>query len=195
MHLPYVKVSHAIYPNVWRSMHKIFWEILPIDVDRAHTYECTTIVGSRRMHHVHPNLQLQFLFKPNGHWCNFISFKIHCLGLICVPKSKVFLVKILRSFDFDIYHVFVLYVKAQIIRWSATKSHWLQPGSLFDWMCLIDLKCAKPCWKWRKKHNMAQGERLLLMGLLLATTLLCLVKVRMETNFVYCSVTNQSIWW
>jgi hypothetical protein len=45
-----------------------------------------------------------------------------------------------------------------------------------------------------KKHNMAQREGLLLMGLLLVTTLLCLVKVGMENNFGYCFVTNQSIW-
>ncbi len=31
-------------------------------------------------------------------------------------------------------------------------------------------------------------------GLLLATTLLCLMKVGMENNFGYCFVTNQSIW-
>ncbi len=46
-----------------------------------------------------------------NHCYNFISFELHCLGLICVPKSKVFLVKILHSSNFDIYHVFVLYVK------------------------------------------------------------------------------------
>jgi hypothetical protein len=128
-----------------------------------------------------------------NHSCNFISFEIQCLGLICVPKSKVFLVKILCSFDFNIYHVFVLYVKAQIVRGSATKSHWLQPGSLSDWVCLIDLKRFKPCWKWKKKHNMAQGEKLLLMGLLLATTLLYLMKVGTKNIFGYCFVTNQSI--
>ncbi len=33
-----------------------------------------------------------------------VSFKIHYLGLICVPRSKVFLVEILRSFNFDICH-------------------------------------------------------------------------------------------
>jgi hypothetical protein len=42
---------------------------------------------------------------------------------------------------------------------------------------------------------MAQGKRLLLMGLLLATTLLCLVKIGMENSFGYYFVTNQSIWW
>jgi hypothetical protein len=51
-----------------------------------------------------------------NHCCNFISFEIHCLGLICVPRSKVFLIKILRSSDFDIYHIFVLYDKAQIVK-------------------------------------------------------------------------------
>ncbi len=38
-----------------------------------------------------------------------------------------------------------------------------------------------------------RGEAIV-MGLLLATTLLCLMKVGMERNFGYCFVTNQSIW-
>jgi hypothetical protein len=38
-----------------------------------------------------------------------------------------------------------------------------------------------------------RGEAIM-MGLLLAITLLCLVKVRMESNFGYCFVTNQNIW-
>jgi hypothetical protein len=58
-----------------------------------------------------------------NHCCNFISSEIHCLRLICVPRSKVFLVEILHSSDFNMCHVFVLYVKAQILKWSATKSH------------------------------------------------------------------------
>ncbi len=33
------------------------------------------------------------------------------------------------------------------------------------------------------------------MGLLLATTLLCLVKIGMENSFDYYFVTNQNIWW
>ncbi len=67
VHLPYVRVSHATHPNVQRFVHKIFWEILPIDVDRTHTYGCATVVGSRGMHQVHPNLHMHYLFKPNGH--------------------------------------------------------------------------------------------------------------------------------
>jgi hypothetical protein len=38
------------------------------------------------------------------HCYNFISFKIHYLWLICVPRSKMFLVEILHSFNFDICH-------------------------------------------------------------------------------------------
>jgi hypothetical protein len=120
VHLPYVGVSHVVHPNVQRSMYKIFWEILPTYVDRTHTYGCATIVRSRGMHQVHPNLHLHFLFKPNGHYvvnhcCNFILSEIHYLGLICVPRSKVFLIEILCS-NFNICHVFVLYAKAQIVR-------------------------------------------------------------------------------
>jgi hypothetical protein len=49
MHLPYVGVSHVVHLNVRRFVHKIFWEILPIDVDRIHTYGCATFAGSRGM--------------------------------------------------------------------------------------------------------------------------------------------------
>ncbi len=50
-----------------------------------------------------------------NHCCNFILSEIHYLGLICVPRSKVFLIEILCS-NFNICHVFVLYAKAQIVR-------------------------------------------------------------------------------
>jgi hypothetical protein len=52
-----------------------------------------------------------------NHCCNFILSEIHYLGLTCVPRSKVFLIEILCS-NFNICHVFVLYVKAQIVRWG-----------------------------------------------------------------------------
>jgi hypothetical protein len=67
-----------------------------------------------------------------NHCYNFILSKIHYLGLICVPRSKVFLVESLCSSNFDICHVFVLYVKAQIVSWSVTKSHLLPHDNLFD---------------------------------------------------------------
>ncbi len=201
MHVLYARVSHAIHPSVQRTMHKVLWEILPTNVDRTHTYGCTSIARSTRMHQLHPNILLHFLFKPNGHWSNiicyiFMFFEIHCLGLLCVPRSKTFIVKILCFSNFDICHAFVLYVKAQIMGWSVTRSQWLHHGSLFILMCLIDLEHANPCWKWKKKQNMDHVERLLLMWLPLETTLLYLVKTQMENNFGYCFVTNQSIlWW
>jgi hypothetical protein len=44
------------------------------------------------------------------------------------------------------------------------------------------------------EEEIEYGSRGEAIGLLLATTLLCLVKVGMESNFGYCFVTNQSIW-
>jgi hypothetical protein len=82
-----------------KVVHKIFWEILPTNIDRTHTYGFATIARSRGMHQVHPNLHLHSLFKAVvidvvNHCYSFISFKIHCLGLIRVPRTKVFLIEI-----------------------------------------------------------------------------------------------------
>ncbi len=50
MHLPYVAVLHVAHPNVRKIVHKVFWEVLPKNVDRTHTYGCITVVGSKGMH-------------------------------------------------------------------------------------------------------------------------------------------------
>jgi hypothetical protein len=76
-------MTHVTHPNIRRIINKVFSEIGVDDVDKFHTYGCSTVARSRGMHQVmiyFKCFMFQILFKTTR-WLYIKYFTLQCLAI------------------------------------------------------------------------------------------------------------------